>query len=316
MMKRRRVLGATIWDLTEAFFEAQREYHEIYVNYETRVMAHAEEQSVDRRRLRLDATEVSKLLDFMRLGALRNGPVHRTKWISHSLFRSRGRTHKFDRHVSEIFHELSILREEQFKVSTFAEEYRKDNELEEYESLLDEVHEDFPRRVHGIHDLFRKAQLSLEGVLRVHNRDPVYVRSLVLFGTQTLQGAYADGVTTHLWRVFARGPVEAYLLAARSFAQNGFKAEALDALARAIEKGEEPAPPGQQVDAAGVRSLVGEARQLVQIITPRNPAELVAMRFFDEVAPPPLQGDDQARQGSTDFGSQDETTELEEAEAL
>ena len=71
---RRPILGATIWDLTEAFFEAQREYRDVYTLYESRVLTHAEERGVDRRRLRLDAAEVSGLLDFRRLGDLRSGP--------------------------------------------------------------------------------------------------------------------------------------------------------------------------------------------------------------------------------------------------
>lgn len=312
-MKRRRVFGATIWDLVEAFFEAQREYHEVYVLYETRVLAHAEERSVDRRRLRLDASEVSKLLDFHRLGNLRNQPLHRAKWISHSLFRSRGRTHKFDRHMSEIFHELSILREEQYKVSTFAEDYKRENELEEYESLLDEVHEDFPRRVHQLHELFRKAQGALEGVLRAHSRDPVYLRSLYLFGDKTLRDAYTDGVNTHLWRVFAKGPTEAFMLAARSFAQNGFKAEAIDALSRAFAASELPPPTGHPTTAEQVKALGIDARTLRDRIDARTPVELVGAKFLDE-AVAPLLGDDAAR--SLDFGSQDETSELEEAEAF
>lgn len=313
-MKRRRVYGATVWDLVEAFFEAQRQYHAVYVNYETRVLAHAEERSVDRRRLRLDAQEVSALLDFTRLGALRNGPLHKAKWISHALFRSRGRTHKFDRHVSEIFHELSILREEQYKVSTFAEEYRRENALEEYESLLDEVHEDFPRRVNSIHELFRKAQLSLEGVLRAHTRDPVYLRSLALFGATTLQSAYAEGVTSHLWRVFPSGPVEAFLQAGRSFAQNGFKGEALDALGKAAAHATGAPPAGHPATPESLRALGHEAERLLELIAPKKPAEIVLLKLFDAAGPPPLQGDDRPPRG--DFGSQDETTELEEAEAF
>jgi hypothetical protein len=314
-VKRRRVFGATIWDLVEAFYEAMREYHEVYVLYETRVLAHAEERSVDRRRLRLDAVEVSKLLDFNRLGDLRNGPLHRAKWISHSLFRSKGRTHKFDRHLSEIFHELSILREEQYKVSTFAEDYRRENELDEYESLLDEIHDEFPRRVHQLHELFKKAQLSLEGVLRAHSRDPVYLRSLVLFGERTLKDAYPEGATTHLWRVFVRGPTEAYLLAARSFAQNGFKAEAVEALTRAAAASEQAPPPGQPTTPDAVKALGAEATALRGKVEPRTPAELVHARFLDE-AIAPLLGDDSTTQRGLDFGSQDETSELEEAEAL
>lgn len=285
-MKQRRVFSATAWDLTETFFEAMREYRHIYVLYETQVLAHAEEQAVDRYQLRLDATEVSKLLDFERLMHLRNGALLRAKDISHRLFRSGGRTTKFDRYISEIFHELSILGEEQYKVSTFAEEYRRENALAEYESLLDEVHEDFPRRVNAIHELFKKAQRTLEIVLRKRRHDPVYLRSLVLFGDATVRDAYPDGVAGHAWAVFERGPGEAFYWAARSFACRGFKAEALESIQRALEFCANTASY-RSVD---LSDLVADLEAFQQIVSERSPVELV--QTLGDEALEPLQADD------------------------
>lgn len=309
-MKRRRIFSPTYWDLVEAFFAAQREYRQIYVLYETQVLAHAEEQAVDRYQLRLDASEVSKLLDWSRLGGLRNGALWRTKDISHALFRSGGRTTKFDRYVGEIFHELSILREEQYKVSTFAEEYRRENALAEYESLLDEVHEDFPRRVHHLHELFKKAQRALEAILRRHADDPVYLRSLFLFGEGTLRDGYPDGVRGHAAMVFEHGPVDAYLRAARSFARTGFKNEALQALDRAEACANAPARSPEAVS-----RLLSEARAFRELVSARTPVELVFQ--LQHEALPPHQGDD-AAPDIDDWHSSDETdetNELEEAEA-
>jgi len=306
---KRPVFAATLWDLTEAFFQAQADYRELYLLYETQVLAHAEEQSVDRRRLRLDATEVSKLVDFGRLQSLRSGALSRTKGVSHSLFRSKSRTHKFDRFVSEIFHELSILREEQFKVSTFAEEYRRENELGFYESILDEVHEDFPRRVHHIHELFKRAQRHLEGVLRAHRLDPVYLRSFYLFGDQLLRDAYPDGAHGHAWAVFDRGPAEAYFLAARSFARKGFKDDALAALARAEESRREDAEVGLLPEADG-RSLADEIDAFRTYVDGVSPPQLVEELVHERVAV--SHGDDAAPGLDEDFTSRDETSEVEE----
>lgn len=309
-MKRRRIFSPTYWDLVDAFFAAQREYRQIYVLYETQVLAHAEEQAVDRYQLRLDANEVSKLLEWNRLGGLRNGALWRTKEISHSLFRSGGRTTKFDRYVGEIFHELSILREEQYKVSTFAEEYRRENALAEYESLLDEVHEDFPRRVHHLHELFKKAQRALEAILRRHADDPVYLRSLFLFGEATLREGYPDGVRGHAAMVFENGPVDAYLRAARSFARTGFKTEALQALDKAEACAGAPARHPE-----AVTRLLAEARAFRELVSARTPVELVFQ--LQHEARTPHQGDD-AAPDIDDWHSNDETdetNELEEAEA-
>jgi hypothetical protein len=276
-VNQRPIFGPTTWDLVEAFFEAQRQYQRVYSNYETRVLAHAEQQAVDRHQLRLEAEEVSKLLDFERLGELRSGPLERTKEISHALFRSKGRTHKFDRYVSEVFHELSILREEQYKVSTFAETYRRENELAAYESILDEVHEDFPRRVNNIWGLFQRAQLSLEAVLRTRTRDPIYLRSLFLFGDELFQSHYRRGRTGHCWRVFDCGPAEADLMAARSLAHAGFRAKALQALDQAIQAADAgiPAYAGEGRDAARLEKIGVDARALKEFVERRETLELV-----------------------------------------
>jgi hypothetical protein len=308
----RRIFTPTYWDLLESFLEAQRNYRQIHLIYETKVLAHADEQCVDRHSLRLNATEVSALLDFNALGALRSGALWRTKNISHALFRSKGRTHKFDRHVSEIFHELSILREEQYKVSTFAEEYRLDNELDLYESFLDEVHEDFPRRVHHIHGLFSRGQMQLENVLRSRTRDPIYLRSLTLFGDSTLRDAYPDGVISHCWRVFDGGPLEAFFQAGRSFAGRGFKREALDALNRGLEFADDQPPFGVEAK-VDLAAIAEQAKGLRGFIQDNSPADLVGqLRGQMEEAE---YGDAAAPDIGEDFTSGD-TTQLEEAEVV
>src|SRR5438477_5368895 len=160
-MRMRSKLAQDFWDLIFHFFEAQRQFRETYDTYETKVLQYAEERSVDRRFLRLSAEEVSGLLDFRKLENLRNDELEALKAVSHNIFRNEDSTDPFDRYVSQIFHELSILKEEQYKVSTFAPEYKKLEERAEYESILDEVHEAFPRQVHGIYELFRKAEERL-----------------------------------------------------------------------------------------------------------------------------------------------------------
>ena len=274
-MKRRRIFMATYWDLLEAFFEAQRDYQNIYMYYESSVLAYAEERGVDRRRLRLSAAEVSGLLDFERLGQLRRGSLYRTKTISHALFRNKDTTSRFDRHISEIFHELSILREEQYKVSTFAEDYRRDNDMVEYESMLDEVHEDFPRRVSHIHTLFLKAQAKLEQALQAVRTDPIYLRSLFLFGDEILRYAYPEGPITHAWRVYEHGPGEAFYLAARSFARRGFRADALSALDRALEQLSLQPPTGSNADADDLLNLGVQVKSFREFVEGNTPSGLV-----------------------------------------
>lgn len=284
MKIRRRAVAPSLWDLVEAFFTARSHFAEVHDAYESRVLAHAAEQKIDRRELRLDAVEVSKLLDFAKLESLRNGSLHDLKEIAHVLFRKRASTDKLDRYASEIFHELSILKEEQYKVSTFAPEYHKRNELDEYESILEEVHQEFPRKVHNIHDLFAKARIRLEEILKRNPHDHVLVRSLALFGPKLLEKAYPRGISDLFRMLYPGGDVEAHLVAARSFARSGFKEHALAQIDRALEAA--TLIPSQAAERDRRAGLADEARQLRTRIEPASPVQLIeAMKA--ESAPPP-----------------------------
>ncbi len=272
MKFRRRALAPSSWDLVESFFLASAAYAEVHESYESRVLAHAQERGVDRKDLRLDAETVSKLLDLGKLESLRNGPLHDVKDIAHALFRRKASTDKLDRYVSEIFHELSILKEEQYKVSTFAPEYQKRNELEEYESILDEVHKEFPRKVHNIHDLFQKARWRLEAILRKSRDETVFVRSLALFGEKILEKCYPNGWRDFDAAIYPGGALEGRLIAAVSFAKGGFLPQARTESQRslaAIERGRPDA-----LDLAVWERLVAEARALAPRLENTTSVEL------------------------------------------
>jgi hypothetical protein len=260
---RGRVTG-DFWDLIVFFFEAQRAFQETYETYETKVLQYAEERGVDRRFLRLTDEEVAGLLDFKKLEQLRNDQLHALKTISHKLFRSEGQTDPLDRLISQIYHELSILKEEQYKVSTFAPEYRKSDEKQAYESILDEVHEAFPRQVHLIYELFKKAQARIEELFRdsPRARDKVALRSLYLFGDDVFRGVYPNGTEDVLAIMFPNGgAVEGYVAIARSFAESGFREYAIEALELALEVPEPPAGNGSKEAIAMVRP---EAEELLR----------------------------------------------------
>jgi hypothetical protein len=238
-------VASDFWDLVSIFFTAQRTFRETYETYETKVLQYAEERGVDRRFLRLTAEEVSGLLDLRKLEQLRNDQLQSLKTISHRIFRAETTTDPLDRYISQIFHELSILKEEQYKVSTFAPEYRLRDDQQAYESILDEVHEAFPRQVHGIYELFKKGQSRLETLLAHPRfaRDKVTIRSLYLFGDETLRGFYPNGTEDVLAIMFPQGgAAEGFVAIARSFLEGGFREYAIEALEKA-GKAAPPLPP-------------------------------------------------------------------------
>ncbi len=252
------------WDLLSLFFEAQRSFQETYETYETKVLQYAEERGVDRRFLRLTAEEVAGLLDFKKLEQLRNDQLSALKSISHAIFRSEGQTDPLDRYIAQIYHELSILKEEQYKVSTFAPEYRKSAEQQAYELILDEVHEAFPRQVHLIYDLFKKAQARIEDLLRhaPFARDKVTLRSIYLFGDEVFRGFYPNGTEDVFAIMFPKGgAVEGYLTVAKSFIESGFREHAIEALEAALK-----VPPPRTDDESARETHQALAREAEELL--------------------------------------------------
>jgi hypothetical protein len=320
MKLRRRAVAPSLWDLVEAFYLARTSFDEVYQRYEARVLAHAAERGVDRTELRLDHDAVSKLLDFAKLESLRNGPLHDLKDIAHALFRRKTSTDKLDRYASEIFHELSILKEEQYKVSTFAPEYQKRNELDEYESILEEVHKEFPRKVHNIHDVFEKARWRLEAILKRSTEETIFLRSLALFGDALLEKAYPGGADDLHWLVFAGGPLEGHLRAARSFARAGFLAHARTEAAKAVLACAR-VPDGEnaeKVDKETLARLGAEAQALATRLETMTAVGLV-QAFAEEAAvasrPPSeitaIMGDDLPPASADDLDDTDVPSSLE-----
>ena len=144
--------------------------------------------------------------------------------------------------------------------------------------------------------LFGKARRGLEQVARAHVRDAVYLRSLYLFGEETLAEVYPGGYLEHHWRVFDHGPAEAFLFAGRSFAQSGFCEQALRALAHTEEAARQPLPSYTRgCTEADLRLLAEEARALSEVVSGASPVELVAMQLAPTHVRAPLVSSSEAQ---------------------
>ncbi len=257
---RRYRLSHNFWDLISVFFQAMDMFTEIYDAYESKVLYHADQQGVDRRLLRLPAAEVAGLLDFKQLARLRDVHLAALKAVSHNIFRSEETTDPFDRYVSQMFHELSILKEEQYKVAMFAPLYEEQGDETLYRSIIDEVHEAFPRAVHGIEELFRRARERLEKLLPHFADDRPTLRSVYLFGDEVVGDSYPDGYEDLLRLMFPDGSARRGLLeVARSFRSSGFIDSAIEAAERALRL----PPPIEEDKLVRDRELQDQAQRLL-----------------------------------------------------
>lgn len=258
-MKRR---SEVFYDLLELFYSAMLIFEEQRDEYEHAVLALAKRENVDRTELRLPANEVARLLDFKVLSRLRDRYLMPLRDITHRLFGGTDRD-IFDIMVSDIFHLVSILKEEEFRVSHYAVLYDKMKRTVDRDYILEAVHHDFPLLLNQTHHLFHQAKDRLHDHLPRHARDTVVVRSLYLFGASYLDIVYSgeggiDAFYSHMYP--EEGAHGAYVYAAQSFLEGGFRPEAMEALQRARARSKDVRRPELAQKAEELETLLHVSR--------------------------------------------------------
>lgn len=225
-----------IFDVVEKFFTATKLFHSQFEMYESKVAAYAADRGLERTELRLNSNEIAGLFDFRGLEQLRDRRLFPLKELSHQLFRRDAHTDPFDRYVSDLFHELSILKEEHYTVQTYGPAYEEAEDTEEWATMLDEVHEFFPRRLRVIRRLFQKSQARLLSLLPDFRDNGVLLRSLMIYGDELVAGVLPGGLPDLLNAMCPEvGAAGAFCEGARRFLQGGFETWA----GRCLDRGEE-----------------------------------------------------------------------------
>jgi hypothetical protein len=247
-MKRR---SEVFYDLLEAFYSAMLIFEEQREEYEHSVLTLARRENVDRTELRLPANEVARLLDFKVLSRLRDRYLMPLRENTRRLFGGTDRD-IFDIMVSDIFHLVSILKEEEFRVSHYAVLYDKMKRTADRDFILETVQHDFPLLLNQTHQLFLQAQVRLHDHLPRHAHDGIVVRSVYLYGPSYLESVYQrEGGLAGFYRHMYPdgGALEAYLMVTASFADGGFWTEARGALERAQAHADDPEASKSRLDA-------------------------------------------------------------------
>jgi hypothetical protein len=227
------------WSILKLFYQAVITFRQQYDQYEEKVLAYARESGIHREALRLNSAELAGLLDFKNLERLRDGWIHELKDLCHVVFRSQDRTDPLDRYISDIFHEISILKEEHYNVKTYAPLYERDAAKIELQYILDEAHTIFPQKLRHILYLFGKAQERMEQHLPSFRFLPIVIRSLYLHRNDFVREAYPGGLREFYGLMYPGGPLEGFFQVGLSFYHSGFFPEALEAFAMALaEHGE------------------------------------------------------------------------------
>ena len=190
-----------LWTIVERFYRALKLFMEQHDRYEGKVADHVKALKQPREDIRLDQVGLSELLHFKKLENIRDAYLLPLKDACHVLFRSRDSTDFLDRLVHDIFHEISILKEEHYNILTYAPGQKPDDpEREEMTAILDEVHALFPLKVHRLKHLFEVARGRIEQILPRYRDNVVLIRSLFLHRDGFVAEAY-DGGLLHFYKL-------------------------------------------------------------------------------------------------------------------
>ncbi len=226
-------LGQRIWTIVELFYRSHSAFMEQFERYENKVSSYSELLGIPRADLRLKSQELASLLDLKGLERLRNGYIHELKDLCHLVFRGQDQTDLLDRYVADIFHEISILKEEHYNVITYAPLYERDDAEVELRHILDEAHTLFPHKLQHIRYLFGRARLRLEEHLASFSRIQLFIRSLYIHRNDFVALAYENGIETFYDLMYDLGAYEGYYEVGCSFYNSGFFVQAAAAFDRA-----------------------------------------------------------------------------------
>lgn len=226
-------LGHKIWTIVRLFYRSLVIFREQFESYEARVLEHSARTGIARQDLRLSPDELASLLDLKKLERMRDGHLQELKDLCHLVFRGHDSTDLFDRYVSDIFHEVSILKEEHYSVHFYAPYYEKHREEVELNLILNEAHTLFPQKLRQVRYLFEKAEGRMRELLGSFRNIPLFTRSLYLHRDDFVREAYPEGLLEFYRLMYPQGPVEGFYQVGLSFYHAGFRPEALLAFQQA-----------------------------------------------------------------------------------
>ncbi len=182
----------------------------------------------------------SPAIGFRKLEELRNDILYPLKEASHNLFRNEvtSITHPFDKYISDIFHEVSIIKEEHYQLIQIGdyqlkEEIKKPGKKVE-KRIVSKAQKDIINKMKNIDTLFQEAEAELIKLLKHQNRTKYVIRSLYLSGEEIFGDN--EGLEILYQKIYDLGPLEGYLTVAESFHGSMHYEKAVEAFYKTREK--------------------------------------------------------------------------------
>jgi hypothetical protein len=206
------------WRVIDAHYRSRHAFQAIFRAYEQRVAKLVDQLGVPREEIKLNAAETRRLFDTALLNQLIERHVIPLRESAQACFRGQDVADPYDSEITQIFHELSILREEHLSVREFPHTAGR-----AFQRLFQEVSKYYPQRLRRVRDLFSRAQKRLDELLPGFRDDPIVLRSAFLFREELWPENPRGGLARFLGKVFAAdGVATGFERVARSFLKAGF----------------------------------------------------------------------------------------------
>ncbi len=182
----------------------------------------------------------SPTIGFKKLEELRNNLLYPLKEASHELFRNEctNITHPFDKYMSDIFHEVSIVKEEAYQLIQRGD-YQLKKQMEKAGEKVEKrialkAKKDISGKMKNIYTLFREAETELVTLLKQQNRIRSVIRPLYLSADEVFGDE--EGLEILYKKIYGLGSFEGYLTVAESFRKSRHDEKAAEAFYKAREK--------------------------------------------------------------------------------
>ncbi|MBN1418728.1 MAG: hypothetical protein JXP34_08120 [Planctomycetes bacterium] len=263
-------LGLKVWRIIELFYKSFLTFRELHDRYEANIARLCAETGKAPEALLLGPQALADLIDLRKLEALRDRYLYDLKQFCHQVFRDRGETDFLDRYVSDIFHEVSILKEEHYNVKFYALGWQERNARIEYDSIMSEASTIFPQKVRHLDYLFERAKDRLEKLLPSIKTQKVVMRSLFLNRTGFVSECYPGGLDD-FYRILypENGPLEGYYEVGLSLLASGFLEHALSAFHLGLEAAARE-PRRTTVEKRMTRSIKVHVKEILRAFADRG----------------------------------------------
>lgn len=227
-----------IWKIVELFYKSFLAFRHMRNAYEEKAARYSAKTGLPRGELELNPAQLAGLFEFRKLEELRNRYLWSLKEHCHTTFRGGDQTDLLDRYVSDIFHEISILKEEHYTVEHYAPVWARADAQREFQSIMEEAGRLFPQKVQHVDFLFATARERLEKLLTGFRELKIVVRSLFLNRLGFVSECYPSGIEGFYEFMYPEhGPLEGYDRAGMSFFVSGFFATAVEAFEEGLACG-------------------------------------------------------------------------------